>query len=181
MYLSLSLYLSVPSYFSLSLPFCWSGHVFSWSPPVLQGFRFGLEGWKSLNPAQWMKQSVIEWVNDQGRSRAARAAKNIRIKSTHKQTQNLLRCNQQFVLKHELGASTDHRGCGSQSPHPPPRLQRSDGYKIIMDSKHFQIITWTQTRSASTMGTSESVRDWLVKHFLNQVPSTFNKEWIRIP
>ena len=80
MYLSLSLYLSVPSYFSLSLPFCWSGHVFSWSPPVLQGFRFGLEGWKSLNPAQWMKQSVIEWVNDQGRSRAARAAKNIRIK-----------------------------------------------------------------------------------------------------
>ena len=80
MYLSLSLYLSVPSYFSLSLPFCWSGHVFSWSPPVLQGFRFGLEGWKSLNPAQWMKQSVIEWVNDQGRSRAARAAKNIRMK-----------------------------------------------------------------------------------------------------
>ena len=97
-YLSLSL--------SLSLFFCWSGHVSSplWSnvsmvksslnvffiiivfvfvfvvvfllvrscscmtPKNFARFRFGMEGWKALNPTQ----SVSEWVSYQGRPRAAK-------------------------------------------------------------------------------------------------------------
>ena len=41
---------------------------FFMTPSFLQGFRFGLEGWKALNPTQWMKHSecVSEWVTKVG-------------------------------------------------------------------------------------------------------------------
>ena len=46
---------------------------FFMNPSVLQGFRFGLEGWKALNPIQPICRTV---TSNKGRPRAARAAKN---------------------------------------------------------------------------------------------------------
>ena len=66
--LSLSLHLSL----SLSLSFCWSGHVSSWPPSVLRGS--GLL-WKAgrlwIHNNQWNN----DWLINQGRPRASRAAK----------------------------------------------------------------------------------------------------------
>ena len=74
--LSLSLYLSLhlSLHLSLSLCFCWSGHVSSWPPSVLQGFDLV---WKAERLwIQYKDKRVSKWVSDQGRPRAARAAKN---------------------------------------------------------------------------------------------------------
>ena len=67
MYLSLSLYL----YLYLSLFFCWSWSCFLMIPFSFARLGFGLEGRKALNPEQW----ICNTVSDQGRPRAARAAK----------------------------------------------------------------------------------------------------------
>ena len=73
MYLSFSLYLSS------SLSFCWS--CFLMTPINFAGFRFGSEGQKALNPTQFVSESV----NNQGRPRAARAAKNdLRLRNESK-------------------------------------------------------------------------------------------------
>ena len=69
MYLFLSLSLSLSLYLSSLLYFWWSGHVFSISFARL---GCGVEGRKALNSTQ----SVSKSVNNQGRPRAAGAAKN---------------------------------------------------------------------------------------------------------